>query len=121
MLTIKDLESYLKIKEFMRENNLNEIDVIESIKDTSYVPLIVESKGEEPKKFYCLAAAAGEIGVLWQIIYYAHINKKSRITRRKGGLKIFTITWLDYSLKSKDFKFTGFLERIAPRFLELPQ
>ena len=78
MLTIKDFESYLKVKEFMQETDLKEIDVIESVEDTSYIPLIVESKGDEPKKFYSQATTAREIGVLWQTIYYTYKSKKSQ-------------------------------------------
>ena len=93
MLTLKDLELYLKVKDFMKRSNIEEIDSIaKTIRST--IPLIVESEDMKPMKFYSLASTSREMGVSMPVIYYAHKNRRSKITRRKGGLKIFYIKWL---------------------------
>ena len=98
MITLKEFEVYLKVKEFIESNNLEESDVIPQINSegvvANYVPLIVESSDMEPKKFYLLSAAARGNGIPKQTIDYAYKNRKSRITRRKGGVKVFSIEWL---------------------------
>ena len=94
MLTLKDLESYLKVKDFMKKSDIKEIDSTFEIFEGRSIPLIVESEGMEPRKFYSLASTSREIGVSMPAIHYAHKNRRSKITRRKGGLKILYIKWL---------------------------
>ena len=59
----------------------------------AYVPLIIESNDMEPTKYYFLSAAR-DCGFLKQMIVYAYRNRCTRITRRKGGSKVFRIEWL---------------------------
>ena len=94
MLTLKDLESYLKVKDFMKKSDIKEIDSIIEIIEGRSIPLIVDSESMEPKKFYSLASVSREIGVSMPAVYYARKNKRSKMMRRKGGLKIFYIKWL---------------------------
>ena len=87
MITSKEFESYLKVKDFMEKSKLEEIDLILEI--VGFIPLIMESYDMELKKFYSLSTAAKEIGVLKQTIDYAYRNKKLKITRRRGRFKVF--------------------------------
>ena len=63
MITLKEFEAYLTVKEFIKKNNFEESDVILWIISFNYVPLIVESSDMEMKKIYLLSAAARGIGV----------------------------------------------------------
>ena len=36
-----------------------------------------------------------DCGVSKQTMVYGYRNRKTRIVRRKGGFKVFTIEWLD--------------------------
>ena len=47
------------------------------------------------KRYECLSDAANGIKVSKQTLVYAHENKTSLITRRKGGAKVFYIKWLE--------------------------
>ena len=49
----------------------------------------------EPTKYYFLSAAARDCGVSKQTISYAYKNQNTRIVRKKGGLEVFRIEWLD--------------------------
>ena len=62
--------------------------------DNKYVPLIIESDGTDPIKYYFTSAAAKHCGVTKQTLDYAHRDRSTRIVRRKGGVKEFRITWL---------------------------
>ena len=62
--------------------------------ERNYTPMIIESKGISPTKYYSTSAAAKHCGVTKQTLDYAHRNRCTRIVRRKGGAKEFRITWL---------------------------
>ena len=49
----------------------------------------------EPARYESLTDAAKNIGVAKQTLIYAHKNKRPSITKRKGGIKVFHIEWLD--------------------------
>ena len=61
----------------------------------NYISLIIHSNDMEPTKYHSLIAAAKNIGVPVQTLMYAHKNKRTSITRRKGGVKTFYIEWLE--------------------------
>ena len=54
-------------------------------------PLIIRSDDMELKKYECLSDAADDIKVSRQTLIYAHKNKRSLVTRRKGGAKVLYI------------------------------
>ena len=85
MVTLKEYDSYLKVKRLIDGH-------VEA--DNKYVPLIIESDGTYPIKYYSTSAAAKHCGVTKQTLDYAHRNRCTRIVRRKGGVKEFRITWL---------------------------
>ena len=62
--------------------------------DNKYIPLIIESNGTDPIKYYSTSAAARHCGVKKQTLDYAHKHRCSRIVRGKAGVKEFRITWL---------------------------
>ena len=99
MITLKEYEIYLKVKKFIKTIDCDESDIIPQLTNgvgiiPAYVPLIIESDGMEPTKFYSLSAAARDCGFLKQMIVYAYRNRYTRIARRKGGSKVFRIEWL---------------------------
>ena len=100
MITLKEYESYLKVKAFIEFKNCEEHDIIPRLVNgvgiiPAYVPLIIESDDMEPTKYYSLSAAARDSGVSKQMIIYAYRNRRTRIVRRKGGTKEFRIEWLN--------------------------
>ena len=86
----KDLETHLRIKEFIERNGNEEADLIQA----THTPLIIHSDDMEPKRYECLSDAANDIKVSKQTLAYAHKNKRSLVTRRKGGAKVFTLNGL---------------------------
>ena len=93
MVTLKEYEAYLKVKRFI--DGYNEAEIISRLMgDNKYVPLIIESDGTNPIKYYSTSAAAKHCGVTKQMLDYSHRNRCMRIVRRKGGVKEFKITWL---------------------------
>ena len=103
MVTLKEYEVYLKVKRFIDGHDgptgsrakPNEAEIISRLmNESNYVPLIVESDGTDPIKYYSTSAAANYCGVAKQTLDYAHRNRCTRIVRRKGGVKEFRIKWL---------------------------
>ena len=92
MVTQKEYEAYLKVKRFI---DSHEAEIIARLMgDNKYVPLIIESEGISPTKYYSTSAAAKHCGVTKQTLDYAHKHRCSRIVRRKGGVKEFRSTQL---------------------------
>ena len=99
MITLKEYEIYLKVKAFIEAESCDEADLIPKLVNgigiiPAYVPLIIESDGIKPTKYYSLLAATRDCGVSKERIIYAYKNWKTRIVRRKGGTKEFLIEWL---------------------------
>ena len=94
MVTLKEYEAYLKVKRFI--DGCDEAEIISRlINESNYVPLIIESDGTDPIKYYSTSAAANDCGVTKQTMNYAYRNRCTRIVRRKGGVEEFRIKWLD--------------------------
>ena len=103
MITLKEYEAYLKVKRFIDGRNgpcgsraeSREAEIISRpINESNYVPLIIESDGTDPIKYYSASAAAKYCGVTKQTLDYAYRNRCTRIVMRKGGVKEFRIRWL---------------------------
>ena len=94
MLRSKDLESYIKVKEFMTMNNIKDIYTIAKMAGSELAPMIVKSEDGESRKFYTLASASKFMGVSMPMMYYAYKNRRVRVNRRVGGYKTFCIEWL---------------------------
>ena len=70
MVTLKEYEAYLKVKRFI--DGLDEAEIISRlINESNYVPLIIESDGTDPTKYYSTLAAAKDCGVTKQTLDYA--------------------------------------------------
>ena len=94
MVTLKEYEAYLRVKRFI--DGHDEAEIISRLRgDNKYVPLIIESDGTDPIKYYSTSAAAKHCGVTKQTLDYANRNRCTRTVRRKGGVKEFRIKWLD--------------------------
>ena len=93
MVTLKEYEAYLKVKRLIDCHDEAEI-ISRLINESNYVPLMIESDGTDPIKYYSTSAAAKHCGVTKQILDYAHRNRCTKIVRRKGGVKEFRIKWL---------------------------
>ena len=93
MVTLKEYDAYLKVKRFIDSHDESEI-ISRLMNESNYVPLIIESDGADPIKYYSTSAAAKYCGVTKQMLDYAHRNRCTRIVRRKGGVKEFRIKWL---------------------------
>ena len=93
MVTLKEYETYLKVKRFIDGHDESET-ISRLINESNYVPLILESDGDDPVKYYSTSAAAKYCGVTKQTLDYAYRNRCTRIVQRKGGVKEFRIKWL---------------------------
>ena len=93
MVTLKEYEAYLKVKRFIDSCHKAEI-ISELSNERNYTPMILESEGISPTKYYSTSAAARHCEVTKQTLDYVHRNRCTRIVRRKGGVKEFRITWL---------------------------
>ena len=94
MVTLKEYEAYLKVKRFIY--GCDEAGIISRlINESNYFPLIIESDGIDPIKYYSTSAAGKDRGVTKQTLDYTNRNRCTRIVRRKGGVKEFRIKWLD--------------------------
>ena len=59
MVTLKEYEICLKVKRFIETEDHNKAEIIwRLINEANYVPLIIESDGAEPIKYYSTSAAA---------------------------------------------------------------
>ena len=93
MATLKEYEAYLRVKRII--DSCDEAEIISKLNnERNYTPMIIESDGTNPIKYYSTSAAAKHCGVTKQTLDYAHRNRCTRIVRRKGGVKEFRITWL---------------------------
>ena len=57
--------------------------------------LTIECERMQAKTYYSTYVAAKECGLNYQVLDYTRSKRRSRITRQKGGHKVFNITWLD--------------------------
>ena len=105
MVTLKKYEAYLKVKRIIKgsggprtpegPHGHDEAEIISRLmNESNYIPLIIESDGADPIKYYSTSAAAKYCGVTKQTLDYAHRNRCTRIVRQKGGVKEFRIKWL---------------------------
>ena len=96
-ITCKEFETYLRVKEFIERNNYEEdnLNATFRFKMRGPIPLIIRSDDMEPTRYEFLTDTAKDIGVSKQTLIYAHKNKRPLITKRKIGIKVFSIEWLD--------------------------
>ena len=93
MVTLKECEAYLKVKRFIDGHDEAEI-ILRLINESNYIPLIIESDGTDPIKYYSTSATAKYCRVTKQTLDYTYRNRCTRIVRRKGEVKEFRIMWL---------------------------
>ena len=58
------------------------------------IPLIIHSDDMELRKYESIKDAADDIKVPRETLIYAYETRRTLITRRKGGAKVFYIEWL---------------------------
>ena len=73
MLMLRDLETYLKVKDYMEENDVS-IEELTGSLDCRKVSLKVSHDGIT-KKFYSLAFAVRYMGVYPPTLYYSYSKK----------------------------------------------
>ena len=92
MVTLKEYVAYLRVKRII--DNCDEAEIISKLSnERNHTPMIIESEGISPAKYYSTSAAAKHCGVTKQTLDCAHRNRCTRIVTRKGGVKEFRITW----------------------------
>ena len=62
MVTLKEYEAYFKVKRFIDGHDESEI-ISRLMSDNKYIPLIIESNGTDPIKYYSTSTAAKHCGV----------------------------------------------------------
>ena len=99
MVTLKEYEAYIRVKRII--DSCDEAEIISKLSnERNYTPMIIESEGISPTKYYSTSAAARHCVVTKQTLDYAHRNRCMRIVWRKGGVKKFRITWLQIYLSN---------------------
>ena len=90
----KEFEAYLRVKEFMEKNNYNKTDLRKKIRDRrpTCIPLTICCDDMEPRNYERLKDVANDIRVPRETLIYAYENRRQLITRRKGGVKSFTLS-----------------------------
>ena len=70
MVTLKEYEAYLKVKRFI--DSCDETEITSKLSnERNYTPMILESEGISPTKYYSTSAAAKHCGVTKQTLDYA--------------------------------------------------
>ena len=72
MVTLKEYEAYLRVKNFVDGHDKSEI-ISRLMGDNKYVHLIIKSDDADPIKYYSTSAAAKHCGVTKQIFSQNHI------------------------------------------------
>ena len=85
------LETYVMVKDYMYENGIQIDELLESM-NFRKVCITVRCDGET-EKFYSLPFAARYMGVSLPTIHYAHSKRSETMRRRKGGTKVFYVSW----------------------------
>ena len=91
MLTLKDLETYIIVKDYMDKNDIGIEELLEKV-NCMKIPITVRTDGEM-KKFYSLLFAARYKGVSLPTVHYKYSKKSETIRRKKGGTKVFYVSW----------------------------
>ena len=89
MVTLKDLEVYLKVRDYIEENNVMIEDLLTSLND-ELIQVTVDCDGVS-KKFYSLASAASYMDVSLSTISYAYSKERDTIRKMKGKSKVYYI------------------------------
>ena len=73
-ITQKELETYLRVKEFMKRNNYDESDVIDRFKNKrpSEIKLMVWSEGNDWIEYGSIKDASKETGVSRETLLYTY-------------------------------------------------
>ena len=103
MVTLKEYETYFKVKRFI--DGRDEAEIISRLMNESiYVPLIIESDGANLIKYYSTSAAAKYCGVTKQTLDYADRTRCTRIVRSKEELKNLELSgYSKFNLGAKFF------------------
>ena len=73
MVTLKEYEVYLNVKRFI--DGRDEAEIISRLtNESNNIPLIIESDGIDPIKYYSTSAAAKDCGVTKQTLDYTYRN-----------------------------------------------
>ena len=82
MVTLKEYEAHLKVKRII--DSCDEAEIIPKLSnDRNYTPMIIESEGISPTKYYSTSAAAKHCGVIKQTLDYAHRNRCRRMGEKE--------------------------------------
>ena len=93
MIRASNLNSYVKVKEYIAKNNVTLMDLYDSV-DKGSIHLKVTADCVT-KELYTLADAARYMAVSSATMSYANARKNETIRRRKGGVKVFYIDWCE--------------------------
>ena len=91
MTTLKDLETYLRVKDYIEENDVTIEDLLRSFSDR-IIPVMVNCDGVL-MKFYSLASVANYMGVSLVTVNYAYSKRRDTIRKMKGRTKFFRVEW----------------------------
>ena len=90
-MTLKDLETYIKVKDYIEDNNVTIEDLLRSF-DDRFIQVVVNCDGVS-KRLYSLSSAANYMGVSFPTIKYAYSKRKDTIRKMKGEPKVFYADW----------------------------
>ena len=91
MVTLKDIETYIRLKDYIEDNDVKIEDLFRSFND-KLIQVMVNCDGVS-KKFYSLSSTANYMGVSFPAMKYAYFKRRDTIRKMKGEPKVFYVDW----------------------------
>ena len=91
MVSLNDLQTYIKVKDTIDENGATIDDLLRSYDDKG-ISVMVSEDGVS-KKFYSLYSAAKYMDVSLANVRYSYSKGKNTVRNRKGGSKVYNVEW----------------------------
>ena len=91
MVSLNNLQTYIKVKDYIEENGIIIEDLLRSF-DDKVIPVMVSRDGVS-KKFYSLYSAAKYMDVSLANVKYSHCKEKDTVRKRKGDPKVYYVKW----------------------------
>ena len=91
MVSLRDIETYIRVKEYIEKNDVTIEDLLRSF-DDRLITVTVSSNGVL-KKFYSLSSSANYMGVSLATVNYAYSKRRDTIRKMKGEPKVYYVKW----------------------------
>ena len=90
-MSLNDLQTYVKVKDYIEENDITIEDLLRSF-DDKVIPVMVSRDGVS-KNFYSLYSAAKYMDVSLANVKYSYSKGKDTVRKRKGDPRVYYVKW----------------------------